>query len=213
MATHTKKLTIEELEKELQARKEQQQQEREKEKKQYETTRNKKVNRIAAQADRLSGILKTFKIDVDTTFNEMKDLCDTYGDIRRNSQGGFTLTNTDNTFRISRKLDSNPIWNELCDKGVSLIKEFLVSNLKTRDKNLFEILMTFLEKNKKGDMNYPSIMKLLKHEDKFEDARWKEGCRLLRENFTTDFKKFYFVFSKKNEDGEWENINLNIASI
>jgi hypothetical protein len=56
-------------------------------------------------------------------------------------------------------------------------------------------------------------MKLLKHEDKFEDARWKEGCRLLRENFTTDFKKFYFVFSKKNEDGEWENINLNIASI
>lgn len=213
MATQAKELTIEELEKELKARKEAENAKRDKEKKQYETTRNKKVNRIAAQAERLSGILKTFKSDVDTTFTEMKELCDSFGDIRKTSQGGFTLTNTDNTFRISRKLDNAPVWNELCDKGVSLIKDYMISEMKVKNKTMYEMLMTFLQKNQKGDMNYPNVMKFLKHENKFEDERWKEGCRLLRENFTTDFKKFYFVFSKKNEAGEWENINLNIASI
>lgn len=213
MTKKASNLTLIELEQELQARRIAEQEKRDKEKKAYETNRNKKVNRIAHQATRLNKILTTFKQDVDSTFTDMKEQCDAFGDVRKNSQGGFTLTNTDNSFRISRKLDSTPVWNELCDKGVSLIKGFLVSNLKSKDKNLFEILMTFLEKNKKGDMNYPSIMKLLKHEDKFQDKEWQEGCKLLRENFTTDFKKYYFVFSRKNEKGEWENINLNIASI
>lgn len=208
-----KEMSVEQLERELAARKAEETAQRAKAKQAYEVKRDRVVKRIMSQAMRLNSYMTAFKTDLSTVFDEMKDECDKYGSIRKNSIGGFSLTNSEDNFRITRRLDNTPVWDERCDKGVSLIKEFLVDNIRAKDKKMFDILMTFLQRNKKGDMNYANIMHLLKHEDKFTDERWVEGCKLLRENYTTAFKKYYYVLSTKNAKGEWEPINLNLAAI
>lgn len=211
--TTAKDLTLEELEKELKERKAAETAKNEKEKKDYITKRDKSVTRVVVQSARIGKLLSKFKTDTETVFEELKELCDKYGAIRTNSKGGFSLTTSDDRYKVVRKIDSKPVWNELCDKGIELITQSLIKNIKVKDKDMYDILMTYLKKNKKGDMNYPMVMKLFEHEDKFKDAEGKEGFRLLRENFKTSFTKYYYMFFVKNDNNEWENINLNIASI
>jgi ribosomal protein L31E len=135
-----------------------------------------------------------------------------YGKIRGNSKGGFTVTNSDDTMRITRRRDTEPAWDERSTKAVQLIKDFLSDTIKKRDVKLYEILIGFLEKNGKGDLEYSSVMNLYSHEDKFEE-RWKEGLRLIKQSFSNHFKGYGYEFKFKEEDGKWQNIILNFSSL
>jgi hypothetical protein len=136
-----------------------------------------------------------------------------YGKIRGNSKGGFSITNSDDTMRITRRRDTEPVWDERSTKAIELIKDFLSDTIKKRDLKLYEILIGFLERNEKGDLEYNRVMDLYKHEDKFDDPRWKEGLRLIKESYSNHLKGFGYEFKIKNESGKWENLLLNFSSL
>lgn len=185
----------------------------EKEKKEYETNRDEIIFKMINTAQALFNELGEFKtfchIEMD---NQAKQL-EGYGKIRSNSKGGFSITNIDDTMRVTRRRDTEPTWDERAVKGTELIKDFLSDTIKKRDKPLSEILISFLERNDKGDLEYARVMELYKHEAKFDDERWKEGLRLLKEGFSNHLKGFGYEFKNKNLDGKWTNLLLNFSSI
>ncbi|MGY0034419.1 hypothetical protein [Pedobacter sp. NJ-S-72] len=69
--------------------------------------------------------------------------------------------------------------------------------IKKRDVKLYEILIKFLEKNQNGDLEYSAVFGLMEHEDKFDDPRWLEGLRLLKQSYTVTLKCFGYEFKKK----------------
>ncbi|NDG53898.1 MAG: DUF3164 family protein, partial [Flavobacteriia bacterium] len=113
-----------------------------------------------------------------------------YGKIRSNSKGGFSVTDKNDTMRVTRRRDTEPVWDERSGKAVELIKEFLGDAIKKRDIKMYEILMSFLERNANGDLEYGRVMDLYKHEDKFDDPRWKEGLKLIKESFSNHLKGY-----------------------
>ncbi len=179
----------------------------------YEASRNKSVDYVMNNAIELQGIMTQFKREVSDMMDEQALLLAEYGKIRGNSKGGFTVSNADDTFRITRRRDTEPAWDERGQKAVEMLREFLGDTIKKRDVKLFEILMSFLQRNEKGELEYARVMNLYHHEDKFDDPRWKEGLRLLKESYSIHLRGFGYEFKKKNKEGKWINVSLNFSGL
>lgn len=206
-------LSTQELEAMLKQRKANEAKKLEAEKAAYEKNRDKKVFDIITTAKTLFRELEEFKTFCHLEMDAQAVKLAEYGKLRSNSKGGFSVTNSDDTMRVTRRRDTEPVWDERSTKAVELIKEFLGDAIKKRDVKMYEILMSFLERNANGDLEYNRVMDLYKHEDKFDDPRWKEGLRLIKESFSNHLKGYGYEFKIKNEAGKWDNILLNFSSL
>jgi hypothetical protein len=211
--TDLSNLSTKEIEALLAKRKSSEASKLEKEKQQYEANRDETIFKIINTAETLFKELGEFKTFCHIEMENQAVKLEGYGKIRSNSKGGFSITNADDTMRVTRRRDTEPVWDERAGKGVELMKEFLGDAIKKRDVKLYEILIGFLERNDKGDLEYARVMELYKHEDKFQDDRWKEGLRLIKEGFSNHLKGFGYEFKTKAADGKWQTLLLNFSSI
>ena len=213
MTTDISNLTTAELEALLKQKKKQETDKLAKEKEAYEKERDEKVNNIITTAKVLFKELGEFKAYCHIEMDKQAVKLAEYGKIRSNSKGGFSVTDTDDTMRVTRRRDTEPVWDERSTKAVELIKDFLGDAIKKRDTKMYDILMSFLERNANGDLEYSRVMDLYRHEDKFDDPRWKEGLRLIKESFSNHLKGYGYEFKIKGKDGKWENLYLNFSSL
>ena len=206
-------LTTDELEALLAKKKAKEKADQEKARLAYEKERDEKIFNIITTAKTLAKELGEFKNYCHIEMDKQAVALAEYGKIRSNSKGGFSVTDTNDTIKVTRRRDTEPVWDERSTKAIELIKEFLGDAIKKRDVKMYEILMSFLERNANGDLEYGRVMDLYKHEDKFDDPRWKEGLRLIKESFSNHLKGFGYEFKFKNEAGKWEGILLNFSSL
>lgn len=209
----TAELSTAELEQMLANRKKAERAKEEKEKATYEKDRDQMVEKVLLTASALHRELGEFKTYCHIEMDKQAVKLSEYGKVRSNSKGGFSVTNSDDTMRITRRRDTEPVWDERSGKAVELIKEFLGDAIKKRDTKMHDILMSFLERNANGDLEYGRVMDLYKHEDKFDDPRWKEGLKLIKESFSNHLKGYGYEFKIKGADGKWQNLYLNFSSL
>lgn len=209
----TAELSTAELEQMLANRKQAEKTAAEKEKASYEKHRDEMVSKVIQTANALFKELGEFKTYCHIEMDNQAVKLSEYGKLRSNSKGGFSVTNSDDTMRVTRRRDTEPVWDERSGKAVELIKEFLGDAIKKRDVKMYEILMSFLERNANGELEYSRVMDLYKHEDKFDDPRWKEGLKLIKESFSNHLKGYGYEFKIKGEDGKWQNLYLNFSSL
>lgn len=187
--------------------------EKERARKAYEAAKDLFVDTTFNEALSLVKMLTEFKSAVHSAMDEVHAQLQAYGQISAKSQGGFSVFHTNGNFRIKRRRDTVPVWDERASKGVDLIKDFLFDFVKKRDKLMFELLMPFIEKNEKGELEYSRVMLLCQHEDKFDDSRWIEGLKLIKEGYSISLKAYGYEFQFKNANGKWETLNLNFSNI
>jgi hypothetical protein len=181
---------------------------------QYEKERDEEMSALICLAKDVAEKAKFLKEMAHEKMEDYQIKLNDYGKIRGNSKGGFSLLNTDKTIKIKRRRDTQPTWDERSTKALELIHEFLSDTVKKRDLKLFEILMSFIAKNKKGDLDYASVMNLISHENKFEDKRWKEGLRLIKESYSSYLKGYQYDFEVTNaQTGKFEKIELNFSAL
>lgn len=178
----------------------------------YEANRDSLISHLIAKAREVEEELKAFKEMVHKAMDEQAIALGEYGGIRSNSKGGFSITSSCGNLRVTRRLDTVPQWDERGEKAISLIKEFLGDTVKKRDKKLFGILISFLERNKAGDLEYAKVYMLLQHEDKYTDERWVEGLSLLKESYHLMLKGFAYELKVKDHYGKWQTLNLNFSA-
>tara|TARA_R110002050_G_scaffold295237_1_gene453834 strand:+ start:5834 stop:6493 length:660 start_codon:yes stop_codon:yes gene_type:complete len=206
-------MTPEEIEAILAKKKKAQLLQEEKKKKEYEYQRNIVVNEIVQQAITLQTQLAQFKSLCHQVMEEQAEALANYGKMPGKSKGGFSITDSDGVLRVTRRRDTEPHWDERSTKAVELIKDFLGDAIKKRDLKMYDILMSFLERNENGDMEYGRVMNLLQHEEKFGDPRWKEGLKLIKESYSNHLKGFGYEFKTRGSRGKWENLLLNFSSL
>lgn len=202
-----------ELEKILADRKSNEAAKRERERKAYESNRNSKIDIVIKQAMQYSSMLVAFKTGVSKIMNEQQELLNQYGAIPANSKGGFSVTTSCGTMRVTRTRTTKPVWDERSEKAVELIKQFLADTIKKKDIDTFEVLMSFIARDTEGNLEYDKVMTLLQHEDRYTDGRWKEGLTLIKESYRVDQTGFGYDFLKKDDQGKWQRIELSFPSI
>lgn len=206
-------LSVQELEALLKKKKEQEKAARERERKAYEAERDKTIEEIMNEAARLHEQLAFFKKKCHEIMEKQAKRLEAYGEIRGNSKGGFSITHSNGTLRVTRRRDTIPYWDERAEKGIALVKEFLHEFVRKRDRKIFEILMSFLERNQQGDLEYSKVMHLMQHEDKFDDPNWREGLALIREGYAVSLKAYAYEFKRLVADGKWDSLALNFSAI
>ncbi|MDM1074376.1 DUF3164 family protein, partial [Empedobacter brevis] len=204
---------LEKLQNQIVQRQEKEQKAREKERKNYEAERNAFTVSIFNEAKELSELISKFKTKVSEGMQKYSEKLAEYGEMRSTSLGGFSLFDESKELRIRRTRDTEPVWDERAVKGIELIHSFLMDTVKKRDSELFEILISFLERNQAGELEVSRVMNLMQHEGKFNDARWIEGLRLLKESFSTILKGYGYLFQYKGEDSKWKTLTMNFSSL
>ncbi len=213
-AVNIYELPTDQLEAILKQRKDGEALQRKKEKADYEKNRDIVVSHLVAKGEVLFNQLIAFKQECHTEMDKQAAKLAAYGKLRSNSKGGFTVTNSDNTMRLTRRRDTEPKWDERSAKAVELIKDFLGDTIKKRDVKLYEILIGFIQRNNEGDLEYAKVMELYQHEDKFDDPRWKEGLQLMKESYSNHLKGFgYEIKILDPKTGKWKNLVLNFSSL
>lgn len=185
----------------------------EKEKKEYDKAKDHLIKSSFAVAVQIASELQIFKKILTEEMEAQQQRLNEYGSIRANSKGGFSIKSSDGNLKLTRSRCTTPEWNEKSIKAVELIKDFLQDTVKKKDLNLYEILISFIQRNKKGDLEYAQVMNLVQHEDKYKDPRWIEGLKLIKESYHNELQKYSYQFHKKNKEGKWENLNLNFSAL
>lgn len=207
-----KDLSTEELKQLLAQKEKEEKAERLKKKAAYEEKRDKIVKMLMMQADDIHYKLKNFKELTHRLMEEQAIALEDYSKINKKSKGGFSITDSSGQLRITRRRDTEPFWDERGNTAVAQIKDFLVDTVKKKDLKTFEIMMSFMEKNKAGDLEYSRVFLLLQHEDKYDDPRWVQGLQLLRESYSVTMKGYGYEFKVKTDKG-WETLPLNFSSL
>jgi len=177
----------------------------------YERFREHIVVSAVNGALQMQDILTVGHSDMISDMLTFREMMQEFGDLRKNSLGGFTLKSNDDTMKVSLKIRNIGEFDERADIAEGHIKDFFERTLKQADPNSFDMLMSLLER-KKGKLEYSRVMKILKYEDRYEDEGWKKGCELLKDSYKNVDTKPYLEFEKKDENGVWQPINLNFSS-
>lgn len=207
------KLSTEELETVLNQRKAAETAEREQKRKEYEQERDDTVIEFVERAVDLGKQLMGFKEECHVVMDLHQEKLSEYGGISKTSKGGFSLMHSEAELKMTRRRATEPFWDERSDKGSALVAEFLSDKLKKIDENMYEMLMSYIARNEKGELDYSRVMILLQHEGKYDDPRWVEGLRLIRESYSIHLRGYSYEFHVKNDQGKWMKIELNFSAI
>lgn len=182
-------------------------------KKAYEKDRDTSVEELFSEAEQISLEMARFKTKMHAVMEKQQEKLNEYGGVRSDSKGGFSLTHTDGTMRVTRRRDTDPTWDERANKAEELIRSFLSDSVKKSNKEMYELLMTFIARNDKGELEYASVMRLIQHEHLYNDPRWIEGLQLIKESYRILFKAYSYEFKFKNPVGKWERLKMNFSEL
>lgn len=207
-------LTVEELEKLLAEKKKEEKTDYLKKKAEYEKYRDNMVKSLTSEAEELNKKMQTFKDKVMKKMQGFKTKAEEYGDIRKHSQGGYSLRTTDQALKMAYERNSVPDYDERANMAEELLNEFLSDMVKKADHQAYNVIRTLMSRNKKGDFSPARINSLLAIKDNYKDERWKKAMQLFEESFSNRLISYSVSFYKKNEEtGKDDHINLSFASL
>lgn len=202
-------LTEEELEAALALKRAAKAEEREKKRTQLEALKTDVLKSISNGALKLHESIKAFKNSAFESMTSYYDLLQDYSDRMRDGKGNFTIEN--DSFRIKFRNQTVRGFDERADQAEKHIIDF-VNYQWQGDESTRELIMSLLER-KAGALDIDNVQKLYKLEDKFDNENWIRGLQLLKESYTTTNTKSYIQIEERDENGAWNPIVLNFASI
>ena len=205
--TNVNLLSVEELEAALATKKEAERLDRENKRNSYEVLKRDTIAELAPFANDMSLSLLRFRDKAFSQLGALYELLQDYSKRHQDGKGNFTIEDSD--YRIQFKRQGKGSFDERSEQAEKHIIDFLNSkyhgDLDTKD-----LIMSLLER-KKGDLDINMVQKLYSMEDRFDDANWREGIKLLKESYSLKHSKDYVSFFKKGRNNQWEGINLNFS--
>jgi hypothetical protein len=211
--TTADQLSTDQLEALLAQRKMQEAQERNKRRADYESLRETTVSGLIKEAKDLAHHLKDFKTFSFESMDALYELLKEYSNRHASddAKGNFTIENATETQRICFAVQELGNFDERSKQAEKHIIDFVTRQF-SNDANTQELIMKLLERTK-GNLDIKLVQKLYSMEDKYDDASWKEGIRLLKESYQTHATKRYIRFYEKDENGEWQAISLSFSAV
>lgn len=213
MNTKAKDLSVEELEQMLAEKKKQQVENEKAARAKYVKERDALIINLSLVAMTMNKELEKFSLNAHEAMRQQRIKLDEYGGIRKNSKGGFQLMTEDGEYKIKYDYHGIADYDERANKAEELLKDFLQDTIKKKDKGLYNIIVSLLERNKAGQLEFSRISSLYKYENDYDDPRWREAIKLFKESFVVKGSKMQPRFYKRAENGTYELINLNFSSI
>lgn len=140
-----------------------------------------------------------------------KSLFDLKGETEQKS---YTFSNSTSTKRIQIGYYTIDAWADTVNEGVDIVMEWL-KDLGSNDKEkaLIRAVTRLLSRSANGNLNAKKVMELRSTVGDIATKRVLEGIELIEKSYQPERSKTYMRVEVKNEDGQWENIPLNITEV
>lgn len=179
----------------------------------YERTAEIAVHKMAAEATRINQILQQYKESVFKEAERLYELFTAEKGVIGKGKGGASFYNFDRSIKVivnvheAITFDENTIelakqaLDELLNDGLIGAKEFV------------KPLVMDAFKTSNGRLDTKQVLGLKKHKSRIHDERFSKACDLIDQAIRRPSSKEYYQVWIRNEQGEYENVQLNFASV
>lgn len=175
----------------------------------YEALKIDTVVTLCTIAKSFSKDLQDFKNTSFEAMQTMYAMLQEYSSRHADGKGNFRLEVGD--FRVSYRRQGRATFNEKALQAEKHIIDFVNKRFEN-DPDTKDLIMSLLER-KKGELDINLIQKLYAMENRFDDENWRKGIALLKESYQYSHSKDYILFEERNENGDWQTINLQFSNL
>lgn len=182
----------------------------------YEGLRAEFMHRVEEFLVNVTADVKGFKQWLEKESEGFISVMRDYGQIKNVDQRNYTITDGD--FRLQVASNSVKGFDERADMAaerlVTYLKNYMQKSEKGQEDPMYQLAMTLLERNQRGDLDYKSISKLYELEDKFGDQEYKDIMMLFKEsNVVQKTAVNYYFFRRHKETGVWMRIEPSFCRL
>lgn len=182
----------------------------------YEGLRAEFMHRVEEFLVNVTADVKGFKQWLEKESEGFITVMRDYGQLKNADQRNYTITDGD--FRLQVASNSVKGFDERADMAaerlVAYLKNYMQKSEKGQEDPMYQLAMTLLERNQRGDLDYKSISKLYELEDKFGDQEYKDIMMLFKEsNVVQKTAVNYYFFRRHKETGVWMRIEPSFCRL
>lgn len=191
-------------------------QEKEQKEKAYNSLVDNLVESLIAKREELQKIIEAHKAWEQSEMNAFLELVkDEYN---TKKQRNYTLIHSEGKGKIELQSADLGVYDsraELASQKIEsfLREKFLGEGHTENDRASFDVINVLLGKDKNNNFKPIQIQNLIKMENKFDSADWKEGIELFKQSFNVVSTKAYIRAYKAKESGGYEYISLDYTSL
>lgn len=131
----------------------------------------------------------------------------------KNSKGNYTWYNFDRSIKIEVNVNETLQFDEAM---IAAAREYLDKFITENVQGTAEVVRELINKafqNTKGGLDAKKVMSLFKYRSKIKAANFQRALGLIEQSISRPSSKKYFRVWAKNEEGGYQNIDLNFSSI
>lgn len=182
----------------------------------YEGLRAEFMHRVEEFLVNVTADVKGFKQWLEKESEGFISVMRDYGQLKNADQRNYTITDGD--FRLQVASNSVKGFDERADMAaerlVAYLKNYMHKSEKGQEDPMYQLAMTLLERNQRGDLDYKSISKLYELEDRFGDQEYKDIMTLFKEsNVVQKTAVNYYFFRRHKETGVWMRIEPSFCRL
>lgn len=182
----------------------------------YEGLRAEFMHRVEEFFVNVTADVKGFKQWLEKESEGFISVMRDYGQLKNADQRNYTITDGD--FRLQVASNSVKGFDERADMAaerlVAYLKNYMQKSEKGQEDPMYQLAMTLLERNQRGDLDYKSISKLYELEDRFGDQEYKDIMTLFKEsNVVQKTAVNYYFFRRHKETGVWMRIEPSFCRL
>lgn len=182
----------------------------------YEGLRAEFMRRVEEFLVNVTADVKGFKQWLEKESEGFISVMRDYGQLKNADQRNYTITDGD--FRLQVASNSVKGFDERADMAaerlVAYLKNYMQKSEKGQEDPMYQLAMTLLERNQRGDLDYKSISKLYELEDRFGDQEYKDIMTLFKEsNVVQKTAVNYYFFRRHKETGVWMRIEPSFCRL
>lgn len=182
----------------------------------YEGLRAEFMHRVEEFLVNVTADVKGFKQWLEKESEGFISVMRDYGQLKNADQRNYTITDGD--FRLQVASNSVKGFDERADMAaerlVAYLKNYMQKSEKGQEDPMYQLAMTLLERNQRGDLDYKNISKLYELEDKFGDQEYKDIMTLFKEsNVVQKTAVNYYFFRRHKETGVWMRIEPSFCRL
>lgn len=182
----------------------------------YEGLRAEFMHRVEEFLVNVTADVKGFKQWLEKESEGFISVMRDYGQLKNADQRNYTITDGD--FRLQVASNNVKGFDERADMAaerlVAYLKNYMQKSEKGQEDPMYQLAMTLLERNQRGDLDYKSISKLYELEDRFGDQEYKDIMTLFKEsNVVQKTAVNYYFFRRHKETGMWMRIEPSFCRL
>lgn len=162
------------------------------------------------------GEVKSFRQWLESESEAFVKIMREYGQVKSDVQKSYSITEGD--FRLDIKSNDVKKFDERADLAaerlVTFLKTYMEKSAQGMDDPMYQLAMTLLERNQRGDLDYKSISKLYELEARFNDPEYSEIMTLFKEsNIVQATAVNYYFWQRGKDTGVWVRIEPSFCRL